>query len=417
MAQVTFHDVTSLPSTPVEGGLYFLTKGNNKQLYLATGTTSESYVLVSGGANVVPVGSNTTDIDSPNVTIKGIQAFQVNNDDEIYLGDPATYGIVSLSDVVYHITCFRGDTTYVTMYDGSKKLLKDVKIGDSVLGYDVNKKDYCEAVVLRNVKTGAEMGYDCYVTDDGTTIDVHGKDSFITRYEDSNNEEVISINEIKDIYTRYSNNQGKRYIIKDSGNTESATAVIHRFWAACSALTARYSIYTSNGTIFVNGLLHSQSPRDTICFLRKRGMNVPDNIKDIYNAIALDMADIDESLPDDHIEDPEASADLDTLNKAKAVIAWCKEQLSKTDYKAMKYEEGALTEEEWLPIKAKRQEYRDIINRKEQTVAEYTAKVAENNPALIYTGDTPKWVVDNIKWKERQAILDSHLDDFKAWVC
>lgn len=43
-------------------------------------------------------------------------------------------------------------------------------------------------------------------------------------------------------------------------------------------------------------------------------------------------------------------------------IAELKAQLSATDYKAIKYAEGWLSEEEYAPIKAERQAIRDKIN-------------------------------------------------------
>lgn len=44
-------------------------------------------------------------------------------------------------------------------------------------------------------------------------------------------------------------------------------------------------------------------------------------------------------------------------------------KLQKTDYKAIKYAEGLLTEEEYAPIKAERQAMRDEINRLEAELA------------------------------------------------
>ncbi len=46
-------------------------------------------------------------------------------------------------------------------------------------------------------------------------------------------------------------------------------------------------------------------------------------------------------------------------------IAELKAQLQSTDYKAIKYAEGWLTEEEYTPIKAERQAIRDRINELE----------------------------------------------------
>ena len=43
-----------------------------------------------------------------------------------------------------------------------------------------------------------------------------------------------------------------------------------------------------------------------------------------------------------------------------------KHKLSATDYKAIKYSEGWLSEEEYAPIKAERQTIREEINRLEQ---------------------------------------------------
>ena len=42
-----------------------------------------------------------------------------------------------------------------------------------------------------------------------------------------------------------------------------------------------------------------------------------------------------------------------------------KRMLSATDYKAIKYSEGWLTEEEYAPVKAERQALREEINRLE----------------------------------------------------
>lgn len=46
-------------------------------------------------------------------------------------------------------------------------------------------------------------------------------------------------------------------------------------------------------------------------------------------------------------------------------IAVLKEQLQDTDYKALKFAEGIITEADYEPIKTQRQAYRDEINRLE----------------------------------------------------
>lgn len=49
----------------------------------------------------------------------------------------------------------------------------------------------------------------------------------------------------------------------------------------------------------------------------------------------------------------------------KFQIIALKQRLQATDYKAIKYAEGLLTEEEYTPIKAERQQMREEINRLE----------------------------------------------------
>ena len=52
----------------------------------------------------------------------------------------------------------------------------------------------------------------------------------------------------------------------------------------------------------------------------------------------------------------------------EALIIELKSQLSATDYKALKYMEGWLTDEEYAPIKAERQAIRDEINKLESEI-------------------------------------------------
>ena len=52
-------------------------------------------------------------------------------------------------------------------------------------------------------------------------------------------------------------------------------------------------------------------------------------------------------------------------DQCRLEILQLKKQLSDTDYKAIKYAEGQLTEEEYSPIRLQRQSYRDRINELE----------------------------------------------------
>lgn len=55
---------------------------------------------------------------------------------------------------------------------------------------------------------------------------------------------------------------------------------------------------------------------------------------------------------------------------ASLKILALKQQLKETDYKAIKYSEGWLTDEEYAETKVKRQHIREEINRLEQEISQ-----------------------------------------------
>lgn len=64
------------------------------------------------------------------------------------------------------------------------------------------------------------------------------------------------------------------------------------------------------------------------------------------------------------LEDPDFTPPVDNIALLNR-IGELKAELGATDYKALKYMEGWLTEEEYAPVKAQRQEFRDKINELE----------------------------------------------------
>lgn len=64
-----------------------------------------------------------------------------------------------------------------------------------------------------------------------------------------------------------------------------------------------------------------------------------------------------------------------------ARIQQLKGMLYQTDYKALKYADGALSEEEYAPVRAERQAWRDEINKIEETFTEPTITREEMDAA------------------------------------
>jgi hypothetical protein len=66
---------------------------------------------------------------------------------------------------------------------------------------------------------------------------------------------------------------------------------------------------------------------------------------------------------------PEEIAEMAAFEQTPAQrIEMLKSELASTDYKAIKYAEGWMTEEEYAPIKAERQAIRDEINALEKEI-------------------------------------------------
>lgn len=68
------------------------------------------------------------------------------------------------------------------------------------------------------------------------------------------------------------------------------------------------------------------------------------------------------------VEKIQTAQELESQTKIKIMfkIAELKQNLSETDYQAIKFAEGQLSEEEYEPIKKQRQLWRDEINNREK---------------------------------------------------
>ena len=84
--------------------------------------------------------------------------------------------------------------------------------------------------------------------------------------------------------------------------------------------------------------------------------------EDIENYIQITEQEFNElTKVEEYIPTEEEIAKQEKLNRINEL----KKLLSSTDYQAIKYAEGLITEEEYLPIKNQRQEWRNEINELE----------------------------------------------------
>ena len=87
------------------------------------------------------------------------------------------------------------------------------------------------------------------------------------------------------------------------------------------------------------------------------------DIQQIFSGVSLGWSEANEELAKREAYNGEYTIEDVTIKlTVEEQIAELKAQLAATDYKAIKYAEGWITEEEYAPIRAERQALRDKIN-------------------------------------------------------
>lgn len=84
----------------------------------------------------------------------------------------------------------------------------------------------------------------------------------------------------------------------------------------------------------------------------------------VVDSSAIDACEAWDEYEDIYVFKPYTEAEL-----AKSEIAELKQRLAASDYQAIKYAEGHFTDEEYAPIKAERQAWRNRINELEALIA------------------------------------------------
>lgn len=84
----------------------------------------------------------------------------------------------------------------------------------------------------------------------------------------------------------------------------------------------------------------------------------------VVDSPAIDACEAWDEYEDVMVYVPDSAADI-----ARGEISMLKAKLAASDYQAIKYAEGHFTDEEYAPIKAERQSFRDRINDLEAIIA------------------------------------------------
>lgn len=246
------------------------------------------------------------------------------------------------------------------MADGTEKAIEDVARGDIVESYDPVSGTVIPAVVIDAYVTGYAREFTAYNFTNGKHLTVYG---------------------MHGIYNKRSG------VTKDMRELKAKDEIVTLSdgvvqWAAkrtvyfSGSKKRRYNLVTSNNLYFANGILLGSRPYNKLQFAIDRKIPLSEEICaawqtdiDVYNAHNAVL-----NSPEFYAE---VNADYVAYAAAKRAIEDAKQSLCDTDYKAQKYVEGALDDEEWQTVKKQRAAWRQTVNESEIIVADKFAIIRE----------------------------------------
>ena len=289
--------------------------------------------------------------------------------------------------------------TQITLADGTYKNIEDVRQGESIMGWDFEKNEPCEAIALFADAAQADEKTTYLVLDNGEILSMTDGHTLYSK----NLERYIPINDLR---------EGDILMGKDGEDVEVVSIHwnIHTF-----GIRQFYHIVSSNNTYFANNTLNAIHPVDKYNWLQNRSSEVvPDEILAIFEQ---DKGEFD--CFDFTIKNKEflalTSKHQSTLKKHRNKIGDLKNYLTNTDYVAIKMFEGLEVDETILDI---RKEKRKEINALEKEIEKIEK---EYNNLLVQYSDLGEDMLlsDNARRSKYFKVAckndNEHLDLFKKY--
>lgn len=242
----------------------------------------------------------------------------------------------------------------VTLADGSLKNIEDIQVGDKI-PYVTNSGEKAETFVVLPPHKGPCNSYTNYIWDDGTVLKIYKEQGLW--HVGANDYRNCLLFKVGDQTKTIDN---KILTLTAIEEVESEEELEH------------YFLWTYNGNYNVEKIL--------TCTDRAKGLRElykPENkqYRDMIDPDLLwvwrkQLAERSHKLhPEHNRKVTRYKHDMDLkIDKANSEISNNKHYLSVTDYNVIKYAEGLLTDEVYLPIKTARQEARDRINELELSI-------------------------------------------------
>ena len=340
------------PAISVSSGGLITASATQSAGYVASGTKSATKQLTVQGTKTYTPG--TFDQTIPAGTyLTGAQTIEGDENLNMWnIADGVTiFGITGVYGCLI-------EGTPINMADGTEKPIEQVQTGDIVQSYDPVAKTLTPAVVIKAYATGASRKFTAYNFSNGKHLTVYGMHGFYNQKSGMT----------KDMQTVA---DGDEFV---SLSGETVEWIGSREVYLAGARRKRYNLVTSNNLYFANGLLLGSRPYNKLQLALDRGIALTDEIRAVWQADCDDYNSHTEFL-----SAPEFYAEVGAVYKEfsgmRRLIEKNKQRLADSDYKAQKYVEGVLPEEEWQSAKTERSAWRKAINDSEAVMAERKKQV------------------------------------------
>lgn len=262
-----------------------------------------------------------------------------------YLGSPSQVVWTEYNDTL----CLR-EGTKVLMADWTEKPIEEVKPGEMIKSYDLYNDKFIDVVTYGAVQTGTANKWQRMVFDNGKYLDIYEKHNVFSPLAGG----AILNNTMWKPGEYGFAVDGESYITPKYAQTiELETPEREK----------RYRITCETSLYFVNGILTGSAPQEMYGFTQDGTIPNADEetiaclrtIRDMYdenlNGWKNNIDFVIESAP---IYEARGVA----VEKRKAA----KEALAALDFKTVKYQQGKITEEEWVAVCEKCEELRKEVN-------------------------------------------------------
>lgn len=283
----------------------------------------------------------------------------------------ATLTSIQIGGTIYSVgqqTCLIKGTN-ILMADGSEKPIELVRSGEMIKSYDPTTKEQIDAVVISAYKTGASRGFFVYNFSDGKHLTIYGDH----KYFNPNAEELRPFSKVKpDVI-----NGCSAFLNSEMSKVFCSQAITRNYQGE---LREHYNIITSNNLYFANGILCGHNPCDKYNYFVNRDIhtNLPPDVRALLNHSCDEYNSYDGLCENpEYLEATRQSRN--SFRHAVQAIKRARAELDRLDYKCMKYNEGALSEEEYQEVVARKAELRAIVNEKRPTFRSTLNEIKETN--------------------------------------